>query len=324
MKVILGRWCPTVLFVGLVTLLVPLSGMSASRPVSSSSPDTTRTPDRFDLQGHRGARGLAPENTIPAFRKALEIGVTTLEMDVVIAADRTVVVSHEPWMARTKCLAPDETRIPMGTEKKHNIYDMSYEEVAAYDCGSLKLSEFPEQVPTPAAKPRLQEVIQMAESRRPADGSDADPVFYNIEIKSRPAWDDTYHPDPETFAQRVLSVVSDEGVASRTTIQSFDPRSLEAVHRQNSTVRTALLVGRSGDRGLVDNVKPLSFVPDIYSPDARLVDAELVKAVHDRGMQLIPWTVNEPAAMNRLLELGVDGFITDYPNRGGAVLQSKD
>lgn len=300
---------------GLLVVL-PFFGMSNSPVSSSPSPDTTRTPDGFDLQGHRGARGLAPENTLPAFRRALAIGVTTLEMDVAMAGDGTVVVSHEPWMAPEKCRTPEGKRITEG--KRHNIFEMSYEEVAAYDCGSLQLSDFPEQESTSAPKPRLRDVLQMAEAY--VQAHDRPPVFYNIEIKSRPSWDGTYHPDPETFVERVLAVVEEEGVAPRTTIQSFDPRSLEAVHRQNTTVRTALLVGWAGDDGVAENLASLSFVPDIYSPNARLVDEALVAAVHERGLALVPWTVNDPAAMKRLLRLGVDGLITDYPDRGRAIL----
>jgi glycerophosphoryl diester phosphodiesterase len=239
-------------------------------------------------------------------------------MDVVISADGTVVVSHEPWMAGNKCLTPEDKRITEGT--RHNIYEMSYDEVEGYDCGSLKLADFPEQAPQSASKPRLQDVIQMAETY--TQEHDRDPVFYNIEIKSQSDWDGTFQPDPAAFAERVLAVVTGEEVAPRTTIQSFDPRPLEAVHRQNATVRTALLVGWSGDDGLAENLGTLSFVPDVYSPDARLVDEALVRAVHDRGLKLIPWTVNEPASMKRLIRLGVDGLITDYPNRGRAAFQS--
>lgn len=303
--------------VGLAALML-LLGMSDSH-AHSTTPDTARTPEGIDLQGHRGARGLAPENTIPAFRRALAIGVTTLEMDVAIAGDGTVVVSHEPWMPPEKCLAPDGGRIEDG--KRHNLYEMSYEDVAAYDCGSLTLDDFPEQEPASAPKPRLTDVIQMAEAY--VQEHDRPPTFYNVEIKSRPEWDGTYHPEPAAFAERVLAAVEETGVAPRTTIQSFDPRSLEAVHRQGASVRTALLVSWARDDGLADNLDALSFVPDVYSPNARLVDANLVRAVHERGMQLIPWTVNEPEAMKRLLRLGVDGLITDYPDRGQAVLRDR-
>jgi glycerophosphoryl diester phosphodiesterase len=286
---------------------------------AQSSPDTTRRPDGFDLQGHRGARGLVPENTIPAFRRALELGVTTLEMDVVVSADGVVVVSHEPWMARAKCLAPDGAPIPADEARAHRIYEMPYERIAAYDCGR-RLEDFPEQEAVSAPKPRLRDVLEMAETY--VDTHDRGPVFYNIETKSRPDWDDTLHPEPEAFVRRVLAVVTAAGVAPRTTIQSFDPRTLEAAHRQNATVRTALLVGTAGNQGLDDNLATLSFVPDIYSPNAELVDSALVSAVHDRALALIPWTVNDPDAMARLVRLGVDGLITDYPDRARTVLEA--
>lgn len=299
--------------VATAVILIPLLGMSQPRGISSSFADSTRAPDGFDLQGHRGARGLAPENTIPAFRRALELGVTTLEMDVVISRDGTVVVSHEPWMARKKCLTPDGSRIGRGRERTHNLYQMSYDKIKGYDCGTLGLSQFPEQRTQAAAKPRLRDVLQMAETYT-AEHSRG-PVFYNVEIKSRPEWDGTFHPDPGPFVERVLAVVDEEEVASRTTIQSFDPRTLEVTHQNTAVVRIALLVGWSGDDGLEENLKQLSFLPDVYSPDARLVEKDLVGAVHDRGLQLIPWTVNERAAMERLISLGVDGLITDYPDR---------
>ena len=286
---------------------------------AQSSPDSTRRPDGFDLQGHRGARGLVPENTIPAFRRALELGVTTLEMDVVVSADGVVVVSHEPWMASNKCLGPDGAPLPEGEGRGHRIYEMSYEQIADYDCGRT-LEDFPEQASVSAPKPRLRDVLDRAETY--VDTHDRGPVFYNIETKSRPEWDGTLHPEPETLVRRVLAVVTAADVAPRTTIQSFDPRTLEATHRQNATVRTALLIGRAGDRGLDDNLATLSFVPDIYSPNAELVDEALVAAVHERGLALIPWTVNDPDAMSRLVRLGVDGLITDYPDRARTVVDA--
>ncbi len=305
----------SVLCTGLLALIAML-GMSDSHAGPTSPADTIRTPDGFDLQGHRGARGLAPENTIPAFRRALELGVTTLEMDVAIAGDGTVVVSHEPWMAPDKCVTAKGEPITHG--KDHNIYDMAYEEVAAYDCGSQRLSDFPGQESQSAPKPRLRDVIQMAEAYTEEHGRVS--VFYNIEIKSRPEWDGQFHPEPTAFVEQVLAVVTSEQVAPRTTIQSFDPRSLEAAHRQTAPVRTALLVAWGTDEGLAANLEALSFVPDIYSPDARLVSKDLVTTVHERDLHLIPWTVNDPAAMRRLLRLGVDGLITDYPDRGRGVV----
>lgn len=308
-----------VLLVLAFCLFSPRLVMSHSFP--SPSPDTVRTPEGFDLQGHRGARGLAPENTLPAFRRALEIGVTTLEMDVVMSEDGIVVVSHEPWMAHDKCLTPGGDRIPKADERDHNLYEMAYESIAAYDCGSLSLSEFPEQESGAASKPRLRDVIQMAEAY--VQAHDRSPVFYNIELKSRPGWEGTFHPDPTTFVQAVLAVVKEEGVAARTTLQSFDTRILNTAHEAGAPTRLALLVGW-GEGGFSEQLDALSFTPDVYSPAAPLVDETLVQAVHDRGLQLIPWTVNDPDAMKTLLRLGVDGLITDYPDRGRRVLEELD
>lgn len=305
--------------VATVVILIPLVGMSQPQGTSSSSNESTQTPDGFDLQGHRGARGLAPENTMPAFRRALELGVTTLEMDVVISRDGTVVVSHEPWMAREKCLTPDGSRIERGRAQNHNLYQMSYDKIAAYDCGTLGLSQFPEQRTQSAAKPRLRDVLQMAETY--TDEHSRGPVFYNVETKTRSQWDGTFHPEPATFVERVLAVVEEEEVAPRTTIQSFDPRTLEVAHEKSEVMRIALLVGWTGDDGLEENLNRLSFLPDVYSPDARLVTKDLVGAVHDRSLQIIPWTVNEPAAMKRLISRGVDGLITDYPDRAIDILR---
>ena len=286
---------------------------------AQSSADASRSPDGFDLQGHRGARGLVPENTIPSFRRALDLGVTTLELDVVLAADGTVVVSHEPWMMREKCRAPDGDPIPDGASRSHNLYELSYDRIAAYDCGRT-LSDFPEQEAVSAPKPRLRDVVEMAE----AYGADheRDPVFYNVEIKSRPDWEGTFQPEPDDYVRRVLAAVTETGVAPRTTIQSFDPRIVEAAHRQNDVVRLAFLIGEGGDEGLEQNLAQLSFTPDVYSPNAALVNEALVTAVHDRGLRLVPWTVNDPAAMRRLIRLGVDGLITDYPDRAQTVLNS--
>ncbi len=285
-----------------------------------NAPHSIRTPEGFDLQGHRGCRGLAPENTLPAFRRALELGVTTLEMDVVVAGDGTIVVSHEPWMAAHICRTPAGERIAASDERAHNIYAMDYDRVASYDCGRLQHPDFPEQAPQSASKPRLRDVFDLAEAY--VEAHDRPPVFYNIEVKSRPEWDGTFHPDPEAFVQGVGAVVAEEGVAPRTTIQSFDPRVLEEVHRQGAGGRVALLVEEIGEEGIGPALGALSFRPEIYSPHAGLVDADLVAAVHTRGLALIPWTVNDPDEMRRLIALGVDGLITDRPDRAQDVLRA--
>lgn len=273
-------------------------------------------PWRVDLQGHRGARGLLPENSLPGFRRALELGVTTLELDTGVSADSLVVVSHDPWMHPAICLTPEGARIPEAEEHDHALFQMPYAEIARYDCGSIGNPRFPEQQPTAVAKPLLDSMLVDAERYAAALG--LPPVRYNIEIKSKPEHDGVYHPSVDVFARLFVDVLARNGVLERTTIQSFDPRALAAVHALDPTATLSLLV--SNDDGLEANLDRLPFTPDVYSPNYRLVDAALVAAAHARGMQVVPWTVNDVDAMRRLVALGVDGLITDYPDRGAAVL----
>ena len=300
-------------------LIVALAMPDASRAQPESS-NAFLVPSEFDVQGHRGARGLAPENTMPAFQKALDLGVTTLELDVVISKDGTVVVSHEPWMSHQICRTPDGERISAADEKEHRILEMTYDQVAAYDCGSLPHPDFPEQQTEPAPKPLLREVIDMAEDRVDRGGRDR-PIFYNVEVKSRPGWDGTFTPPPEPFVTAVYGVLKEAGVRRRATLQSFDPRALKVAHEMDPALRLALLVGESFDPGLEAQIQMLGFTPDVFSPDYQLLNAERMTQAAEHGMQVVPWTVNDPDAMRRLLDLGVDGLITDYPNRALDVIE---
>ncbi len=263
---------------------------------------------RFDIQGHRGARGLLPENSTAGFLRAVDLGVTTLEMDVVVAGDSTVVVSHEPWMSETIC--SDTTGRAVTHGRSHNIFRLSYEAVARYDCGSRGHPDFPRQEKQPAVKPRLLDVIDAVEKYTAE--REIEPVQYNIEIKSRPEWDSVFTPPPPVFAQLVHDAVAATGIMDRVIVQSFDTRSLQAAHKTRAPWKLALLVGSETD--LASILARLGFTPEVYSPNFRLVDESTVRAAHARGMRLIPWTVNEVSDMKRLKALGVDGLITDYPD----------
>lgn len=283
-----------------------------------------RAPDGFDLQGHRGARGIAPENTLTAFRRALELGVTTLEMDTVVSADEQVVVSHDPWMASAFCSHPDGTPVRPEEEADLLIYRMPYAEVARFDCGRRGHPVFPKQQPQWAVKPLLRDVIRMAEGF--STRHDRPPVFYNVETKSTPAGDGELHPAPEAFVELIWEVVEREGVAERFTLQSFDVRTLQVARDKKPPVRLSLLVADTGQppvESLREGVRSLGFVPHVYSPDFRLVDEAVVECAHADEMAVVPWTVNDEAAMRRLRDLGVDGLITDYPDLGMRVLTPK-
>lgn len=270
----------------------------------------------IDLQGHRGARGLLPENTIPAFLHALDLGVSTLEMDIAINAEGKAVLSHEPWMSAKICTHPDGRRVSEEEEKSLRIYAMNDEEVAGFDCGSRGHPDFKQQQAVAVSKPLLRDVLQAV--ARHIHKTKREPVSFNIEIKSRPEDDRVFHPEVAEFAEILYRTVKEHGVLARTTVQSFDPRALEATHKIDANVSTALLVENTD--GFKKNLAGLSFVPSIYSPDYELVDAALVTAAHELDIQVIPWTINDKETMLKLVEMGVDGLITDYPDLGVKVL----
>jgi glycerophosphoryl diester phosphodiesterase len=266
----------------------------------------------FDKQGHRGCRGLLPENTIPAMLHAIGLGVTTLEMDVVITKDKQVVLSHEPFFNHEIATKPDGTPVTAAEEKSLNIFQMNYEQVKKYDVGLRPHPRFPEQQKIAAYKPLLSEVFDavkndMMTRRRPFP-------FYNIETKCSPAADGQYHPQPGEFVELLMAVVKSKQLEEMVTIQSFDFRSLQYLHQHYPAIKTAMLIEGNDQRNLDQQLKYLGFTPTIYSPAYQLVNADLVKQCHDKGMKIIPWTVNEKEQITALKKLGVDGIISDYPN----------
>jgi glycerophosphoryl diester phosphodiesterase len=263
----------------------------------------------YDLQGHRGSRGLMPENTIPAMIKALDLGATTLELDLAVTKDGIVIVSHEPYMNPVICLTLDGKEIAAG-DKSHNIYQMDFAEVVKYDCGTKFHSGFPKQVKFLISKPKLVDLIDVVEKYVTDMGLPK--PNYNIEIKSSPEGDGTYHPGPKEFSDLVYVLINDKLDWNRVTIQSFDFRVLQYVHQAYSKVTLAMLVETAAKPS--EQLAELGFQPQIYSPYFIALTKETVDQLHQKGMKIIPWTVNTTAQMERLLEMGVDGIITDYPN----------
>ncbi len=272
---------------------------------------TQSSDQSLDIQGHRGCRGLLPENTTPAFLEAIKLGVTTLELDVVISQDQQVVVSHEPFLSHVICRTAEGRAITEEEEKKHNLYQMPYEEIARCDCGSSPHPQFPEQQNFPAYKPLLSDVIDTVEQLVAAQ--DLPPVVYNIETKSDPKSDNIFHPTPDKFTDLVLSVIQKKGIEDRVIIQSFDVRTLQQVRKKQPSLPLALLIGNTDS--LEKNLAKLGFTPQIYSPHFQLVDQDLIDLAEQKSMSIIPWTVNEPDDIQRMVNLKVDGIISDYPDR---------
>ncbi len=295
----------------------------------------------FDLQGHRGARGLRPENTLAGFAHALEIGVTTLELDCGVTKDGIVVVSHD------RLLNSNHTRNADGRFLEADgpaIVDMTYEELRQYDVGRIRpgseyAAAFPEQVPVDGERiPRLADVFALVAK----SGNRA--VRFNIETKIDPA-----HPEqtvsPLAFARALEAVIREAGMASRVTVQSFDWRSLRLLGALAPDIALVGLTDQQPDEDTVEIGKPGTSpwlgeldvddhggsVPKLvqalgartWSPHALDLTTALVAEAHALGLQVVPWTVNDPLAMERVIALGVDGLITDYPDRLRSVMQAK-
>jgi glycerophosphoryl diester phosphodiesterase len=260
----------------------------------------------FDLQGHRGTRGLRPENTLPAFAKALEIGVDTLELDTNVTRDGVVVVMHD------RRLNPDVARGPDGqwvSPPGLAIHQLTYAELSRYDVGRLRpgsdyAKEFPDQVAIDGTHaPRLSDVFALVR----AQGDRR--VRFNIETKISPKAPDE-SPPPEEFARRLVDEIRAAGMQRRSTIESFDWRTLAVVQRIAPEIPAVYLTYKMDDA--VAKVRDAG--GKIWSPFYKDVDEAKIREAHAAGIEVVVWTVNDPADMKRMVEWGVDGLITDRPD----------
>lgn len=267
---------------------------------------------QFDKQGHRGSRGLMPENTIPAMHKAIDFGVTTLEMDVVISKDKKVIVSHDPYFNADITTTPEGKFLSKAEGSQRLLYAMNYDSIKKYDVGLKPHPSFPRQQKIAVYKPLLSELIHSSEAY--AGEKKLVPLWYNIETKSKPSGDGVQHPAPEQFVDLLIAVIRDEGISERTVIQSFDVRTLQVVHKKYPSMKTSLLIENTDKRTLDEQLKELGFVPAVYSPHYSLVNTQLIKSCNEKGMKIIPWTINTKQEIERIRSLGVDGIITDYPD----------
>ena len=259
----------------------------------------------LDVQGHRGCRGILPENTIPAFEKAVNIGVTTLELDVVVSGDSQIIISHEPFFNHEITIGPKGQVITQETELDHSVFQLSYDQIKQYDVGSKVHSKFVNQQKMVCYKPSLSDMVTHIEKLN----SD---INYNIELKRKPEWEGFFLPELDTFVDIFIKTVNDLGIANRLSIQSFDLECLQNL-KQKTDIPLVLLSENS--MTVKQNIDSLGFKPDIYSPDHKLVDLKMIKFCRANDIKLIPWTANSDEELNKLMDLKVDGIITDYPDR---------
>ncbi len=290
---------------------------------------------RFDLQGHRGARGLAPENTLAAFGTALSLGVTTLELDTVLSADDQVVISHDTL------LNPNITRDADGrwlAAPGPALRSLTLAELKRYDIGRLQpgtryAQSFPEQQPADGQRiATLAELFELVERRGDTR------VRFNIETKLTPL-QPQLAPAPEAFVEALLAVIHRHGMESRVTLQSFDWRTLQVAQRLAPRIPTVYLsTQQGGANNVVDprwtaglKLADHGSVPKmikaaggaVWSPNFLDLTPELVKQAQALGLKVVVWTVNEPAQIEQMLDLGVDGIISDRPDRVRSALSAR-
>lgn len=303
------------LFLFLVCINLGCMNNNAGKTGASS---VAQEPEIIEVHGHRGDRGNFPENSIPAFLSAVKKGVDVLEMDVVISKDKQVVVSHEPFMASLFMLNAAGESIPETKERAFNLYKLNYDSIKQFDAGSKGNRLFPSQQKMKTYKPLLSSVIDSVKNYIAAEG--IKPVKFSIELKSDPAEYNISQPTPDEFIELVMEVIMRMEVKNFILIQSFDPEILNIMHRKYPEIELAYLVAEGG---IEENLKHLNFIPAIYSPYYKLVkNTEYVDSIRTKEMRLIPWTINEPKDIESMIELGVDGIISDYPERVMEKLQS--
>lgn len=270
----------------------------------------TKVNKDIDIQGHRGCRGLMPENSIPGFLRALELGVTTLELDLAVTKDNIVVISHEPWLSHEFCLDAKGNKIAQAEEKIYNIYQMTYEELQKCDCGSIAHPRFEKQKKIKTYKPSFSEMIDSVNlyclvKKLPL------PRF-NIEIKRETGYDRKFCPPVDEFVDLVVKIIKDKKIEHVSNIQSFDWETLRICHQKYPEIPLALL--KEHVVSIRKDIDILGFTPEIYSCYFKYVNKSIADEVHSYGMKLIPWTVNNKSDIKRMISIPVDGIISDYPD----------
>ncbi len=273
--------------------------------------DNSHNLKNIDIQGHRGCRGTMPENSIEGFIEAINNGVTTIEMDVVISKDYKVVASHEHFFSHEISRDHLGNDITAENEKTWNLYQMNYSDIKLFDCGSKIHPRFPTQKKLFTYKPLLEDVIDTVEEY--VLENNLSPVKYNIEIKSSIENEGLYHPSVDVFCKLVVDIISKKNITNRVTIQSFDERVLNHLFEIKSPVSLAFLV--ENNRNIHQSLSKLNFTPTIYSPYYKLLNEKDVKELHQKNILVIPWTVNDSIDIQEMLNIGVDGIISDFPMR---------
>ena len=265
----------------------------------------------FSAEAHRGGRGLMPENTIIAMLDAMRYeNITTLEMDTHITKDNKVVVTHDDYLSPGFMLTPDGKEIPARDAKKYAVFQMNYDLLKTFDIGTKVNSGFLQQKKVKTYIPLLGDLIDSVQQEIKIKNRQQ--LFYNIETKCDVKGDGVANPAPEVFVKLLMDVVEQKKITPYVVIQSFDKRTIQIINKKYPKVKTSFLV--SNKKSYEENIADLGYKPFIYSPEWKLVTANLVQKAHADGVKVIPWTPNKKEDIDHLKSLKVDGMITDYPN----------
>ena len=268
--------------------------------------------DYVDVQAHRGGAGLMPENTIEAMKHALDLGVNTLELDLQISQDGQIVVSHDPYFHHRYAIRPDGSHIQKEDPKEY-IYTMPYSEVVKYDVGSRPSEVWPEKACVKTVKPLASDLIDFVENYVKEKG--LSPVRYNIEIKSKDAKGEGQNwPTYDRFVSECCKFLHSKHLGDRLVVQSFDVRALNYMHEKYPEFILSYLVdAKAGEFDAF--MARLKFTPQWLSPHFSITDEALVQKCREKGMKIVPWTVDKPEDITRILDLKVDAIISNYPDR---------
>ena len=276
-----------------------------------------------DVQAHRGGMGLLPANTLEAMKNAVDLGVNTLEMDIVVTKDKKVILSHDKYFTAEETTRPDGTPIKKEDPREY-MWKMTYEEIAKYDVGMRQHPNYPEQKTLPAIRPLLSDVLSFIENY--TEEKDMAPMKYNIEIKADPDWNGGIEgedwPVYNEMVDICLKVLNSFNLGDRLIVQTFDERALAYMNEKYPELQLSYLVGGDEVRWLenkemdfdaiLDNI---GFVPEWFSPASIFVSKSCVDEAHRRGMKVVTWTVDNYEEMIRMIDAGVDAVISNYPNR---------
>ncbi|TDO24184.1 glycerophosphodiester phosphodiesterase family protein [Pedobacter duraquae] len=285
-----------------ISTLVSCAGMKTNTPGKSET---------FYTIGHRGTRGLMPENTIEAMKKAIDLGCNTIEFDVHVTKDGEVIVYHDDSFNPDYTLLPDGAEFKKEDRKKYTFYQMDYADIRKFIIGKKKYKDFPQQQQQASYTPLLGELIDSVEAYTKAKKLAG--INYLVEIKANPATDGFEQPVPEVFVKKVMDVLAIKKLGKRLIMQSFDIRQLKVLHQNYPKVAVGLLTGDKAVT-MAKNLSDMGFTPDFYNPHYGMVTPQMIDTCRSKGMLIAPWTVNDLPEMKKLKALKVNGIITDYPN----------